>query len=208
MQEKFWKSLSELSLGYRLILALISGLAYWPCEDLSDWVDGNDTATVIGTVIRLVFGYLPGFIFGVLVMAPYAAASRNRVMRAAGLGVASSVIYYLAMKFVVDGPFSYETMTPFLISGGGSALLVGFAVLFLAPIGFRWILIPLTLVAGLFGGAAFRLNIWGGIFQTSLLPGHIAWQILVCLALHFGLPLPTASRGTPATKPAHPATAY
>ena len=54
-------------------------------------------------------------------------------MRAAAMCVASAAIYYVAVRFVVDGPFHYDTMTSFAVSGAGAALLTGLAVVVLAP---------------------------------------------------------------------------
>jgi len=44
----------------------------------------------------------------------------------------------------------------------------------------------LCLAAGLVGGAAFEDSLWAGS-GFEVWGGHLAWQVLVCLALHMGL---------------------
>ena len=92
------------------------------------------------------------------------------------------MIYWLAVWFVTDGPIGYNAITSFVLAGAGAALLSGFAVVALAPRAFVLRLVAFTLVAGAIGGAAFDLKF---AFDQYLLAGHCAWQILVCLALHF-----------------------
>ncbi|MDP9199488.1 MAG: hypothetical protein M3O07_09785, partial [Pseudomonadota bacterium] len=60
-----------------------------------------------------VFGFqwpfhLIGLVFGALVLAPYAARAMHRAARMLGLSVASAAIYYLAVRFIVDGPLGYS----------------------------------------------------------------------------------------------------
>jgi hypothetical protein len=127
-----------------------------------------------------------GVVFGALVMAPYSVASRLRMVRIVAMCVASAAIYFHAIRFVVDGPFSYKTITPFLMSGGGAAVLVGLSVVVLAPRNASWRLFALCLFAGVVGGAAFDDSIWRGSGFAEV-GGHLSWQVLVCLALHLSL---------------------
>ena len=65
-----------------------------------------------------------------------------------------------------------------------AALLCAVAVVALAPRAFTWQLPALALAAGAIGGVAFEVEL---PFDPDLVVGHAAWQLLVCLALHFGL---------------------
>ena len=179
---RFWRAVQSLTLPGKLILAIFSASAYWLIDALGTGFEWDTT----------VFGHfawqshLLAVIFGALVMAPYAAASRIRWLRMPAMCAASALIYFYAIQFVVDGPFRYDTLTPFLISGGGAALLVGLSVAMLAPRRFSWRLFALCLVAGVAGGAAFAESVWLGS-DFEVVGGHLIWQVLVCLALHLGL---------------------
>lgn len=169
-----------LTLPGKLALAVVSASSYWL---LSLLMKHSDTFDELLSQANAGF-HLVGIIFGALVMAPYVAASARRTVRVVLMCVASAVIYYLAVRFVVDGPLGHVTITSYILSGSGAALLAGLAVVALAPKPFSWKLIPLTLAAGAAGGAAFELEL---AFDANLMVGHAAWQLLVCLALHYGL---------------------
>ena len=175
-ESPFWRTVQSLPLWARLALAIVSAGSYW--------LSGTWNPAILDGFVWQ--PHLIAAIFGALVMAPCITASRLRWMRVVAMCVASAFIYFYAVKFVIDGPFSYNTITPFLISGGGAALLVGLSVIALAPQRASARLFLLCLVAGLIGGAAFDDSIWldSGFADVG---GHLAWQVLVCLALHFGL---------------------
>lgn len=123
-----------------------------------------------------------GAVFGALVLGPYATAAR-RVPRILALAVASAAIYWLAVRFVADGPIPYDLIISLVVAGGGAALLCGLATVVIAPRAFSWGLVLLLLAAGALGGAAFEVRIPN---DELLLVGHATWQLLVCLALHCG----------------------
>ncbi len=170
-----------LSLQAKLVLAVISASTYWILFALAEWSEALDRILEKGNSAS----HLIGIAFGALVMAPYVTSASSRVPRVVAMCVASAVIYYGAVRFVFDGPASYDAIVLFLIAGGAAALLVGLAVALLAPRRLRWTLPPIMLVAGGIGGAVMNWQI-DGARDFSLVTGHFAWQILVCLALHFG----------------------
>jgi hypothetical protein len=129
--------------------------------------------------------HLAGAVFGALVLGPYATADR-RAQRIVALALAGAAIYYLAVRFVVEGPIGDSTVTSFVVAGAGAALLCGLSVVAIAPRAFAWRLVPFTLAAGAIGGAMFELKIGS---DQMLLAGHAAWQLLMCLALHAGVPV-------------------
>jgi len=128
------------------------------------------------------FQYAAGAVFGALVLGPYAAA-RNRVARILALAIAGAGIYYLAVWFVAEGPLPYDVIVSLVVAGSGAALLCGLVVVVIGPHTVNWALVPLLLVAGALGGAAFKLRIPN---DELMLVGHATWQLLVCVALHFG----------------------
>ena len=181
-ESRFWRAIQSLPLPIKLALAVFSGGSSWLIDEQVNRFDWD--TTIFGNLAWP--SHLAAVIFGALVMAPYAAASRARLLRVLGLCVASALIYFYAVKFVADGPFSYNAITPFLISGAGAALLIGLSVVVLAPRKASWRLFAMCLVAGLVGGAAFEDTVWLGS-DFAPFGGHLVWQVLVCLALHFGL---------------------
>jgi uncharacterized membrane protein YsdA (DUF1294 family) len=169
---------TSFSLITKLALAAFSVLAYSLIADLADRFEAIESVPDTG----LWFHYVVGGSLGALVLAPYL-GSRQQVVRFVLLCAASAAIYWLAVWFVTDGPIGYDAITAFVIAGAGAALLSGFAVVAIAPRAFDMRLVAFTLVAGAIGGAAFDLKF---AFDQYLLAGHVAWQLLVCLALHFG----------------------
>lgn len=172
------QSFASLNLATKLVLALVSAGSYGLLTFLSERSVALDAfLSKANSGMHLV-----AVVFGALVMVPYVTASGRWLLRAAALCVASAAIYYVAVRFVVDGPFHYDTLTSFAVSGAGAALLTGLAIVFLAPRPFRMKLIPVMLVAGAAGGIVFDHKF---SIDESMLLGHLTWQALVCLALHF-----------------------
>ncbi|MGH8131152.1 MAG: hypothetical protein ACRES3_09905 [Steroidobacteraceae bacterium] len=161
----------------KLVLAVLSVIAYWLISLLAETLDSYEGLPDAS----LWFQLLIGVVFGALVMSPYV-RSRQRISRVTAICIASAAIYYLTIRFVTDGPLGYDTIAPFLVSGSGAALFTGLAVVALAPRPFSWKLILLTVAAGAAGGAVFELKL---PVDEMLLAGHAAWQLLLCLALHF-----------------------
>ena len=127
------------------------------------------------------FHYVVGAVFGALVLAPFI-GPRQRAVRFLAMCVASAAIYYLAVRFVIDGPIGYDMITSFILAGSAAAVLSGIAVVAIAPRAFTLKLLPLALAAGALGGATFDLKF---SFDPNLLIGHAVWQLLVCLVLNF-----------------------
>jgi len=161
----------------KLSLALVSVVAYSIIAELADRFEAIESFPDTG----LWFHYVVGAVFGALVLAPYL-GPRQKIVRLILLCAASALIYWLAVWFVTDGPIGYNAITSFVLAGAGAALLSGLAVVALAPRAFDLRLVAFTLLAGAIGGAAFDLKF---AFDQYLLAGHAAWQMLVCLALHF-----------------------
>jgi hypothetical protein len=166
------------SLLVKYALALVSLTAFVAISLLGEHLDSGAGFSESGFWLRL----STGAVFGALVLGPYAATA-HRVPRILALAVASAAIYWLAVRFVADGPIPYDSIVSLVVAGSGAALLCGLAVVFIAPRAFSWSLVLLPLAAGALGGAAFEIRIPN---DELLLVGHATWQLLVCLALHFG----------------------
>jgi hypothetical protein len=167
------------SLLVKFALALASVVAYAVLVQVAETLESVDGFPQAG----FWFHHVVGAVFGALVLAPYAQPHRH-ALRGVALALVSAAIYYLAVRFVVDGPLGYDAVTSFVLAGGSAALLCGLAVVAIGPRVFAWRLPALTLAAGAIGGGAFELNL---AFDPHLVVGHAAWQLLVCLALHFSL---------------------
>jgi hypothetical protein len=170
--------MSSDSLALRLLLAIASIVAYAMLVQLSPFVEAIDGVPYLNTAFHLVVGAT----FGAFVMVPYARAPL-RLLRSLLLAGAAAVVYYGAIRFVVDGPAGLDALTSFAIAGAGAAFLCGVAVAAIAPRLFDLRLGALLLVAGALGGAAFDVKL---SYDPNLLLGHAAWQLLTCLALFFG----------------------
>jgi len=168
----------ELSLKAKLALAFISVGLYAFLNFLSARSEAIDA--LLSTANSGM--HLSALIFGALVMVPYVVSTGRRVLRAVTMCIASAAIYYAAVRFVADGPLGYNMITSFVLSGSATALLTGLTVVVLGPRPFPARLVPLMLAAGAAGGGVFEYK--SSIDETMLL-AHAAWQLLVCLALHF-----------------------
>lgn len=175
---KFPMSSFQHVLAFRILLAIVSVVAYAVLVQLSPFVEAIDGVPYLNTGFHLAVGAT----FGAFVMVPYARAPR-RLLRSLLLAGAAAAIYYAAIRFVVDGPAGLDALASFAIAGAGAALLCGIAVAAIAPQMFDLRLGALLLVAGAVGGAAFDVKV---SYDPNLLLGHAAWQLLTCLALVFG----------------------
>jgi hypothetical protein len=159
-------------------LALVSLIAFVAISLLGEHLDSGAGFSESGFWLRLA----TGAVFGAFVLGPYASAA-HRVPRILAMAAASAAIYWLAVRFLADGPIPYDSIVSLVVAGSGAALLCGLAVVFIGPRAFDWALVPLLLAAGALGGAAFEVRIPN---DELLLIGHATWQLLVCLALHYG----------------------
>ena len=161
----------------RFALVLASIVAYAVLALLAEKLETIEGIPETG----LWFHYVVGAVFGALVLAPFI-GPRQRAVRFLTMCFASAAIYYLAVRFVIDGPIGYDMITSFILAGSAAAVLSGIAVVAIAPRAFTLKLLPLALAAGALGGATFDLKF---SFDPNLLIGHAVWQLLVCLALNF-----------------------
>jgi len=165
------------SLAFRLLLTLVSVVAYAVLVQVTPLFETVEHVPNMNTVFHLVVGA----VFGAFVLAPYARTPR-RVLRGIALSIAAAAIYYGAVRFVVNAPAGLDALATFAIAGAGAALLCGLSVAAIAPQSFSLRLAALLLVAGAAGGAVFDIKV---SYDPNLLLGHAGWQLLTCIALFF-----------------------
>jgi hypothetical protein len=184
---------SKLPLWARVGLAAGSGLSYCPAI----WVNNK-----LGMLLGHAGGELYTLdvwaaLFGAVVLAPYAWNQSHRSIRVIGLCVVSTLAYALAfgaMVMVIDpagtGSFPFHgplvVTSAFLFAGGMGAFLSAVAVRLIAGrvlIARGWVYV---LAAGVAGGAIFAFLI-DSINECGWALMQAAWQVLVCVALYFGV---------------------
>ena len=167
------------TLLFRLLLAIASVVAYAVLVQFTPVLEAIVSVPSINTVFHLVIGA----IFGGLVLAPHVQAPQ-RVPRGLLLAAAAAAIYYSAIRFVVYGPAGLDQLASLVIAGVIAALLCGIAVAGIAPAAFTPRLALALGVAGAMGGAVFKFKL---AFDPHLLVGHATWQLLVFVALYYGM---------------------
>jgi hypothetical protein len=77
-------------------------------------------------------------------------------------------------------------------AGVGGAAIVGLGARLLIPLSLRWSGWLMLAGAGCLGGIVLGIGFEAGFTMKNLVPnvylvpGHITWQLLVCLALYYG----------------------
>ena len=97
------------------------------------------------------------------------------------------MIYAFAVELATKGygPLNLGITESIVISGVVGAILVGLIMKLVAPLQTAWKFWVLTTLAGLFGGFVFSLLGESSHYFITVI-AYGAWQIPVCLALHFG----------------------
>jgi hypothetical protein len=167
---------------------VLSGYCAYPAGWLGDRVEA-----VVPLPLSSWTNVFVGMVFGLLVMGVQVPATRARVPRVIVLVVCSIVIYTLAVWLAVInyGPLNLGGATSVLLSGALGAVLTTGAVVIIAPLPADPRIWIYAISAGLAGGAVFYYTINASIESAALQAivigsGYAAWQVLVCLALHFG----------------------
>jgi len=178
----------DVSPSRRLGLAVISGYCAYPAGWLGDRIEeflplpfSSWTNILIGTV------------FGLLVMGVQVQGASARAPRIIALVACSIVIYTLAVWLAVInyGPLNLGGEISVVTSGGLGAVLTAMAVVIVAPLSADLRIWLYSVAAGIVGGAVFHYTIDANIESQALQAvvigsGYAAWQLLVCVALHFG----------------------
>jgi hypothetical protein len=174
----------------RVVYALIASLLWWAIVES-------------GEPLGLPF-YGTGAVFAALVLVPFLPNLEGaNKLRALALLLCGMLSYWAAVNLLVRmdelGAFAMG------LAGVCGALIVGIGARLFVPLVLRWQAWLMLAGAGLLGGIVLQLGYDAGFGMWTpdyeyWLPGHIAWEVLVCLALYYGSTLKGSMAG-PATAP-------
>jgi hypothetical protein len=195
MQFRFFGAPIQL----RVFYALISSLLWLALTEIADHLHGSTSRYLADSA---------GAVFAALVLVPYLPGLKGTFkLRALALLYCGFLSYAGAIKIFfwladseIFGRFSFErnVLVSMAAAGAGGALIVGIGARLLVPLVLRWSGWLMLMAAGLLGGIVLSSNFHlreGD--SVGLLPGHIAWQVLVCLALYYGSRRITPPRARP-----------
>ncbi len=183
------------SIQWRVVYALAASLLWWALVELNQfWLGDTWSYPFYGT----------GAVYTALVLVPYLPNVRGlNLVRAFALLLCGAFSYWMAVVFLAS---EWLSMPDFMrsmgdgiwfaysmgIAGTLGAVIVGIGARLLVPLTLRWSGWLMLLGAGLLGGVALGLGVNAGISAGGRisyehwLPGHVAWQVMVCLALYYG----------------------
>ncbi len=168
-----------MSLQKRLVLVAVSAVSTWPI--LSFFSLGY--ASSFEEIIH--YGLIGG-LFGLLILVPFVTSKSYRAARFIGLIMCGILIYRVAIAALdISDLDDYYVIDSVVISGVIGAILVGNATKLIAPLHVSWKYWFYVPVAGFFGGLIFSLLLDVDSFLAGIL-AYGSWQILVCLAMHYG----------------------
>jgi len=174
MQQKF--RFFGASIQLRVVYALIASLLWW-------------AIVKSGEPLGLPF-YGTGAVFAALVLVPFLPnLEGTNKLRALALLLCGMLSYWAAVNLLVRmdelGAFAMG------LAGVFGALIVGIGTRVFVPLVLRWHGWLLLAGAGFLGGVVlhFRYDAGFGMWTHHYeywLPGHLAWEVLVCLTLYYG----------------------
>jgi len=172
------------SIQARVVLALISALLWWALTE----IEGVPTGSTPGFPT-----YATGAVYAAFVLVPYLPGLRGTLkLRALTLLACGALSYFLAIRVFIWAPGILMEIGRMGFVGIVAALIIGIGARFIIPLDIRldgWLML---VGAGLVGGVVVGIGYGPGFSTMSgmngpfLLPGHVAWQVLVCLALYYG----------------------
>ena len=175
------------SIQWRVIFALLASLLWWAMAEISG-------SLVNGAYLM----WATGGVYSALVLVPYLPGIKGVFMpRAVALVFFGVLSYWSAQMFAADaaapGIWMLDKQTVSMeIAGALGAVIIGIGARLLVPLALRWRGWFLLVGAGLLGAWVLNLGFeagagrLGGITYLYWLPGHVTWQVLVCLALYYG----------------------
>jgi hypothetical protein len=178
----------------RVVYALVASSLWWALVEFS-----NMPSSVLTTWSLF---HATGAVFGALVLVPYLPDLKGtRKLRALALLLCGALSYWLAIFRFQEGwllaaqfPFDRSYLARGLGEAGIlGALIVGIGARAIIPLSLRWSGWLMLVVAGGVGGLVLSTGFNAGISSALgqydyqyWLPGHIAWEVLVCVALFYG----------------------
>jgi hypothetical protein len=183
----------DASIQRRVVYALIASLLWWAMSEIAQTLSGMN-----GEYLR----WATGGVYGALVLVPYLPSLKGIFkLRALALLSCGVLSYWAAIWTAthIAVPKSLEDLGRGLafghmlgFAGVVGATIIGIGACLLVPLTLRWDGWLRLMGAGILGGLALSIGFDAGIggmrpgHPIYWLPGHIAWQVLVCLALYYG----------------------
>ena len=192
----------------RVVYALIASLLWWAVFEHAGGIYLTDEHAY----------WVTGAAFSALVLVPYLPSLKGTLMlRALALLLCGAISYWAAVSFAIADPIEdlglptvfksnellFGIARVFGIAGVVGALIVGIGARLFVPLALPWRGWLMLAGAGLLGGIVLgfsedaAVGAWGKINYTYWLPGHLAWEVLVCLALYYGSDQITPPRARP-----------
>jgi hypothetical protein len=185
MQIRFFGAPIQL----RVVYALIASLLWWAMVESEEQTG-------------LPF-YGTGAVFAALVLVPFLPNFEGaNKLRALALLLCGMLSYWSAVNLAGLDALGAFAMG---LAGVCGALVVGIGARLFVPLVLRWDGWLMLAGAGLLGGVVLQLGFDAGLGMWTRhyeywLPGHLTWEVLVCLALYYGSTLKGSMAG-PATAP-------
>lgn len=183
----------------RVVYALIASVLWWAMFEIAVTIRGTN-----GEYLR----WATGAVFSALVLIPYLPSLKGTFkLRAIALLFCGALSYWAAIRATNHIDLNHRFFVPEIllsdqwrtlvtmyllgIAGVVGAVIIGIVARLLVPLVLRWIGCLGLMGAGFLGGLVVGFGISvdegsGGLNLFYFLPGHIAWQVLVCLALYYG----------------------
>lgn len=188
----------------RVVYALIASLLWWAMVEFSQTLSDPYEEYLFKAT---------GAVYGALVLVPYLPSLKGTFkLRALALLLCGVLSYWAAIsaadlipdsavpKILRDQGDTLVVRYILGISGVVGAVIIGIGTRLFAPLALRWDGWLMLMGAGFLGGLVLSISFFnvnlpvpgiggggeGGIRFLYWLPGHIAWQVLVCLALYYG----------------------
>jgi hypothetical protein len=175
------------SIQWRVVYAFAASFLWWAMVETADSLSYGD-------YLR----FASGGVYAALVLVPYLPSHKGGFkFRALGLMLVGVLSYWSAITItaVVDVPRVWmlnEQGVAFEVAGIVGAVIIGIGARLLVPLALRWWGWLLLMGAGLLGALVLDLGfgagpgVLAGFNYLYWLPGHVTWQVLVCLALYYG----------------------
>ncbi|MDE0189864.1 MAG: hypothetical protein OXQ90_00765 [Gammaproteobacteria bacterium] len=183
MLDRYVRTLERAGIDQCVLLAVVSTAAWYILFDAT----GGDGATPLpqawGDLPDWLAMWATGSIYAALVLYRYV-PSTSRGARAAMFGLAGAVSYWIGVNFTIHAsPFDSAVATT-AVAGVVTAAGLGCLVVTLGTLRFSPVSFAALCTAGGLGGAAVGVE-WLNELTDEFVVGHLAWQVLTCIALYY-----------------------
>jgi hypothetical protein len=177
----------DAPIRWRVIYAMAAALSWWGMAELDQELRYPDWGPLF---------YATGGVFSALVLVPYLPNLQGVLkVRALALFACGVLSYWSAVETAVGLAVLPNDISGIsvVIAGIAGAVIVGIGARLAVPHVLRWSGWLMLAMAGCIGGVVVMFGLDEGfrhypsrVDYVYLLPGHVAWEVLVCLALYYG----------------------